>query len=409
MFLKKIGLSLITSLLFFSAVRSQSQNDFRFNGQDLNAIQTVMPFLTIAPDSRSGGMGDVGVATDPDISSQHWNVAKYAFIEDEAGFTISYTPWLRNLIDDINLAYLGGYKRIDNEQVVSASLRYFSLGTITFTDQNGNYLNTYSPNEFAIDAGYSRLFTDNLSGGIAFRFIYSNLTAGTFVGGAETKAGIAVAGDLGFFYTREIDLSDKDANLNLGFHLSNMGNKVTYSETAAKGFLPINMRLGGALKIHLDDYNTMSFAADVNKLLVPTPPIYYNDSVDNNGEPVIALGKDPEVPVPVGMIQSFYDAPGVIENPGDDPNVLKEELRELMFSAGVEYWYRNQFAARAGYFHEHQSKGNRKYFTAGVGIKLNVFALDFAYLIPAAGRNNPLANTVRFTLTFEFSKYRSGN
>lgn len=378
-------------------------------GQELNAVQVTVPFLTIAPDSRAGGMGDAGVATSPDISSQHWNPAKYAFIPSEGGVAVSYTPWLRNLINDINLAYLSGFKRFGDRQVVSASLRYFSLGMIVFTDFEGTPQGQFSPNEFAIDAGYSRLLTDNLAGAIAFRFIRSDLTGGYFVGGtAQSNPGIAFAGDLAFYYQKDIILGSLDSRMAFGTNISNMGNKISYTESQDKAFIPINLRIGGALTTWIDDYNSITVTADLNKLLVPTPPIYETDSlgktVYENGEPVIEFGKDPNVSVPLGMIRSFWDAPGV---PMDDGtrSVFREEMHEITYSIGVEYWYREQFAIRGGYFNEHETKGNRKFFTAGIGIRLNIFGLDFSYLIPVK-QNNPLANTIRFTLAFEFDKLK---
>ncbi|MFW5878001.1 MAG: type IX secretion system outer membrane channel protein PorV [bacterium] len=369
---------------------------------EINVIQSAVPFLTIAPDSRSGAMGDVGAATAPDINSQHWNPAKYVFMEGQGGAALSYTPWLRRLIPDINLAYLVGYKKLDGLQAVSASLRYFSLGNIVFTDIYGTAQGQFNPNEFAIDLGYSRLFSDNFSGAILFRFIRSDLTGGKYVGDVDSKAGTAVAADLAFYYTDEIDLGANDGRLSFGTDISNMGNKISYTETQEPAFLPINWRLGGNLDLEIDDYNSFSFALDLNKLLVPTPPIY-SDSIDN----LIIHGMDPNVSVPLGILQSFYDAPGV-ELSDDTRSVFREELHEITYSLGVEYWYRNQFAIRGGYFHEHRNKGNRKYFSLGVGLKLNVFELDFAYLIPTY-QNNPLANTLRFTIGFDFDKYRAAN
>jgi hypothetical protein len=385
-----------------------AQNGSISSGPQLNAIQTAVPFMTITPDSRAGAMGDVGVATSPDVNSQNWNPAKYPFIESEGGVALSYTPWLRKLINDINLAYLAGFYKFADNQVISASLRYFSLGQIVFTNNYGTPQGVYVPNEFAVDVGYSRLLTDRFSGGIVFRFIRSDLTGGTFVGGAESKAAMAIAGDLAFYYRNtDLILGDKDGTLAFGVNFSNMGNKVSYTETSDKAFLPINMKLGGALTVDMDDYNSITLTADINKLLVPTPPIYATDStggtmVDENGDNVIKYGKDPNVPTPVGMVQSFYDAPGVLMDDGSR-SVFREEINEIMLGVGLEYWYRNQFAIRGGYFYEHETKGNRKYFTLGVGLRLNVFALDFSYLVPVK-QNNPLANTLRFTLGFEFGK-----
>ena len=405
---KSIPALLITVTLLTGSYAAVAQNGSTASGPQLNAIQTAVPFMTITPDSRAGALGDVGVATSPDINSQNWNPAKYPFIESEGGIALSYTPWLRKLINDINLAYLVGFYKFRDNQVVSGSLRYFSLGQIVFTDNYGTPQGIYVPNEFAIDAGYSRLLTDRFSGGIVFRFIRSDLTGGTYVGGAESKAAMAVAGDLGFYYRNtDLILGDKDGTMAFGVNVSNMGNKVSYTETSDKAFLPINLRLGGSLTIEMDDYNTITFMADVNKLLVPTPPIYLEDSLghsvlDETGEWTIEYGHDPNVPTPVGMVHSFYDAPGVLMNDGSR-SIFREEINEIMIGIGTEYWYREQFAIRAGYFHEHETKGNRKYFTIGVGLRLNVFALDFSYLVPVK-QNNPLAKTLRFTLGFEFGK-----
>jgi hypothetical protein len=407
-YIKRLPLFMITAFLATIHI-SYAQNGTQIisTGQRLNAIQSTVPFLTIAPDSRSGALGDAGAATSPDINSQHYNPAKYAFMESDGGVSLSYTPWLRRLINDINLAYLSGFVRIDDKQTVSAALRYFSLGMIVFTNIYGENQGQFNPNEFAVDAAYSRLLTDYFSGAIAFRFVRSDLTGGNYVSGMESKAGMAVAGDLAFYYmNNDIIMGDRDGGIAFGINISNMGNKISYTETQDKAFIPINMRLGGAVTVELDDYNSMTFTADLNKLLVPTPPEYLTDStgktvVDEHGEPVIAFGMDPNVPVPLGMLRSFYDAPGIIKENGNR-SVLGEELNEITYSAGIEYWYREQFAIRGGYFHEHETKGNRKFFTAGIGLKLNVFGLDFSYLIPVK-QNNPLANTLRFTLYFQFN------
>lgn len=357
---------------------------------ELNAIQYVVPFLLIAPDSRAGAMGDAGVATFPDIYSMHWNPAKYAFIEGDGGVGISYSPWLRTLVPDINIAYLAGYYRIDDKQVVSSSLLYSSLGDIPFTDDWGNVERNFNPNEFAFDAAYSRMLTDHFSGGIAFRFIYSNLTGGFPAGGTETKPGMSIASDISFYYTNNISLGSKDAVISAGTNISNIGAKISYTDENDPDFIPTNFRLGPALNIELDRYNEIAFAIDFNKLLVPTPPLYDPDT----GE--IIAGKDPNVAVPLAIFQSFADAPGG----------FKEELNEISYSFGAEYWYNKQFAIRAGYFHEHASKGNRKYFTAGAGFKMSVFALDFSYLMPLVN-NHPLARTLRFSLSFDFDAFRN--
>ena len=241
---------------------------------ELNAIQTVVPFLTIAPDSRAGAMGDAGVATSPDCYSMHWNPAKYAFIDGNGGLGISYTPWLRALVPDINIAYLSGYHRIDAKQVISSSLLYSSLGDIPFTDEFGNLQRNFKPTEFALDAGYSRLFSEYFSGGVAFRFIYSNLTGGTYSGGTATKPGISFAADLSGYYHRNIDMFDKNGILAFGLNFSNIGSKMSYSDSNVPDFIPMNMRLGSSGTIKLDNYNTLTVTIDLNKLLVPTPPRY---------------------------------------------------------------------------------------------------------------------------------------
>ena len=358
----------------------------------MNTITSAVPFLMIAPDSRSGGMGDVGVAISPDANSMHWNPAKYAFAPNDFGIALSYTPWLRRLIPDINLAYLAGYKRLDRYQTIGFSLTYFSLGNIAFTDIVGAPMGDFNPSEFSIDGAYARSFSDRFAGSLAFRFIYSNLTGGVPTGGVESQPGIAYASDVSLFYQNEDLVAwDYDASFAFGVNISNIGSKISYSKNSDKDFIPINLRLGAAYTVEFDDYNKVTMAVDMNKLLVPTPPMYYRDSLDGLGNPVIEAGFDPNVSVAVGMFRSFYDAPGG----------FGEEVRELTYSAGLEYWYQNQFAIRGGYFHEHATKGNRKYFTLGIGLRLNVFGLDFAYLLPIH-QNNPLANTLRFSLLFDF-------
>ncbi len=367
-----------------------------YSQDELNPIFLTVPFLTIAPDSRAGAMGDIGVATSPDASAQHWNASKYAFVKGEAGFAMSFTPWLRNLVSDINLGYVSGYFRIDDRQVISSSFLYFSLGEILFRDMYGEEYGHFTPNEFAFDFAYSRTLSDNISGALTLRFLRSDLTGGGTQGGEEYNPGISFGADLSTYYQKDIKLSDKEAEVAWGVSISNLGSKISYTEGADKHFIPANLRVGARLSVDLDEYNAVSIATDINKLLVPTPPTYYNDSLDTNGDQVIREGKKPPSSLPLSWIQSFYDAPGG----------FKEEMHEIIYSVGAEYWYREQFAIRAGYFHEHINKGNRKYFTVGIGLKLNVFFIDYSYLIPTSGRQHPLANTMRFTLGFVFDKFR---
>lgn len=401
-------ITLVVSVIIASISTIQGQNDkVTYIGQDLNTITTAVPFLQIAPDARAGGMGEAGVSSAPDANSMHWNPAKYTYLENSMGFSMSYSPWLRALVSDINLAYLTGYVKLDENQTVAGSLLYFSLGDITFTDIQGATIGNYRPNEFALSASYARKLTQNLSGAVSARFINSNLTQGQSVGGASTKPGRSIAADIALYSEHDVEFPNMEGYFAWGLNISNIGSKISYSDdNTERDFIPTNLRFGPSLTLDIDDYNRLSFMVDVNKLLIPTPPIYATDSItglpifDDNGEQIIAFGKDPNVSVPVGMFQSFYDAPGG----------FKEEMREFALAVGVEYWYDKQFAIRGGYFYENQFKGNRKFFTLGAGLRYNVFGLDFAYLIPTGGQaRNPLENTLRFTLHFDFDAFQQQN
>jgi hypothetical protein len=357
-----------------------------------NTITTAVPFLSITPDSRAGGMGDAGVGLTPDVNSQHWNPAKYVFMASDMGVGLSYSPWLRNLVDDINLAYLAGYKKIDDVSAVSSSLRYFSLGDIIFTSEFGEVQGQQSPNEFAIDLGYSRMLSEIFSGAVALRYIRSDLTGGQMVNGVETKAGNSFAADVAFYWYKTFRSNRKDNIFSAGINIQNIGSKISYTDGEVKDFIPTNLMLGTAYTTNLDDYNSFTFSFEANKLLVPTPPA---DSTQYNPDEVILpAGINSDIGPIEGMIVSFYDAPGGFQ----------EEMQEINLAFGVEYWYNKQFSIRGGYFYEHQNKGNRKYFTAGAGLKLNVFALDFSYLLPTQ-RNHPLENTLRFTLSFDIDAF----
>ncbi|HAQ70427.1 MAG TPA: hypothetical protein DCR48_05580 [Flavobacteriales bacterium] len=414
-------LSIIICSLSMNAIQAQS-DDVRSSVLQLNTITTAVPFLIINPETRGGGMGDVGVSASPDGNSLHWNVAKYAFIEGKSGASISYTPWLRALVPDISLSYLTGYYKIDKMSAVAVSLRYFSLGNIQFTDQFGNNTVQFTPNEFALNAGYSRKLAERLSGGLSAKFITSNLTGGQTVGGANSKPGRTVAVDLGVFYTNDdIVMFDKDAIISWGAAISNLGAKISYTDAATRDFLPMNLRVGPTMTWNLNEFNKLSVSVDLNKYLVPSPPKYSEDAngnieTDANQNFIISKGKDPDRPVPSAVFTSFYDAPGYgdYDQSGEwvpiNAGVLREELNEVSVGVGVEYWYDEQFAFRTGYFTEHYSKGNRKYVTLGAGLKLNVFSLDFSYLISTynvrrnVGTTSPLANTLRFSLSFNFDE-----
>ena len=391
--------------------KAQSWNMSK-DGGVLNTVSAAVPFTMLSPDARSGSMGDVGVSSSPDASSMHWNPAKYAFIDSDMGFAVNYTPWMRSLVNDINLAHVSGFKRIDKNSAFAASLTYFSLGDITFTDQYGGDLGIYRPNEFTLDGTYSRKFSDKISGAVAGRFIYSNLTQGQDVGGASTHAGISVAADVAMYYTTPIDFENMSGgSFNFGVNISNIGSKISYSDAnTEKDFIPTNLRFGPSLTMDIDDYNSITIMLDINKLLVPTPPQYYPDSFNLDNEPVIKYGMDPDVSPVQGIIQSFYDAPGVYDDETGAQllSPFQEEMRELQISTGVEYWYDKQFALRGGYFYEHATKGGRQYFTVGAGLKYNVFGLDFSYLIPI-GQRNPLENTLRFSLLFDFDAFQNQN
>jgi hypothetical protein len=401
--MKRIGF-LIIAIVLSSLYLSAQSPKYDYTGKDLNTITTAVPFLIISPDARAGAMGDAGVASTPDANSLHWNPAKYAFIKKDMGFSVSYSPWLRALVNDINLAYVSGYKKFGKDQAISASLLFFSLGDITFTDIIGTTIGQYKPTEFAIDLAYSKKLSEKLSGGVALRYIHSNLTGGYAAGASASFPGNAVAADVSVYYQNDVTLGKQDGVFAIGANISNIGTKISYTDNVTRDFIPINLRFGPSLTLNLDDYNQLSFLLDINKLLVPTNPVYQlNDSTgapvyDHDGNQIILSGKDPNVSVVTGMFQSFYDAPGG----------FKEELKEYTISTGVEYWYDKQFALRTGFFYEDKTKGNRKFFTVGAGLKYNVFSLDFAYLIPVEQRN-PLENTLRFTLLFDFDAFKDQN
>ncbi len=377
----------ILVLLFGGLLLASTQ----VNAQNkMNVITTGVPFLNISPDARGGSMGDAGVASSPTASSMFWNPAKYAFVENDMGMAIGYSPWLRSIVDDIGLSSLFFYKRLDDLQTIGVSLRYFSLGDVNFTDNQGHDIGKYSPNEFAIDGAYARKLSDYFSLAVAGRFIYSNLTSGVAndeVG--DSGAGTSYAADIALYYRREINFSNMDGEFAFGANISNIGAKISYTDIAEKDFIPTNLRFGPALSINLDDYNKMEFALDVNKLLVPTPPI-----MDPDNNEVILRGKSNDVNVITGIFQSMYDA----------PDGFSEELKEFSFALGAEYWYDNTFALRGGLFYEDKTKGDRKYATLGAGLKYNVFALDVSYLV-SIGSKSPLDNTLRFTLHFDFENF----
>ncbi len=389
---------ILLSCVFFIGI-SSGFGQINIAGQDSSrrVITTAVPFLLIAPDARAGAMGDAGVATTPDANSSHWNIAKLALIENDMGFSLSYTPWLGKIVNDMSLSYLSGFYRINREQTVGLSLSYFDLGDVQFTDQNGEYLQSFNPKEFSLSGSYSRLLSEEMSVGVTLKYIHSNLT-GDFVGSSvevdDSHPGNSIAADIGWYWNKNMA---KNSNLALGATITNIGNKITYTSDEEKVFIPTALRIGGAYKMGLDPYNTLTLAMDFGKLMVPTPPVYEVDDngsviVDQDGNPQIARGRDPNRSLISGMFGSFTDA----------PDGFSEEMQEVMWSTGLEYWYKDLFAVRGGYFWEHKNKGNRKYFTMGLGLRYNVFGVDFAYLVPME-REHPLAETLRFTLHFNFN------
>lgn len=347
-------------------------------------ISTGVPLLLIAPDSRAGAMGDVGAASKPDANSIHWNAAKLSFTEKKAGLSFSYTPWLRQIVSDIKLMYLSGYYKIDDRSTVGGSLTYFSLGSIDFFSEEGISTGTYKPNEFAFDLAYSMKLSNNLSFSLTGRYIRSDLTQGQNVGTTQTHAANAAAADLGLYYQNKLNI-DLPSEYAFGLQISNLGTKISYSDNMESSFLPANLRLGGRYTMDFDQFNNLSLMVDLNKLLVPTPPVYNEDGS-------IYAGMDPNVGILQGAIQSFYDA----------PNGLKEEMQEISLSVGAEYWYNKVLAVRAGYFYEAKNKGARQYLTVGAGLRYNVMGLDISYLISTSAlSNNPLKNTLRIALTFD--------
>jgi hypothetical protein len=415
---------LILAALLLTAAVSYGQSNHNYIGQDYsvspNVITTAVPFVSIAPDARGGSMGDCGVASEPDVFSMNYNPAKYVYLEDKLSIGLGYSPWLRKLVNDMNLAYLAGAYKINDRSSVAASLRYFSCGEINFRGPNNEDWGNYSPNEWALDATYSRMLGDYLAGAVSGRFIYSNLTQNMGGDNSSPRPGISVAADIGVYYKRPVEwFKTMDADFAWGVSITNIGSKISYDAISTrKDFIPTTLRLGPSLKLELNEYNSLAFNLDFSKLLVPTPPVIARDSISgqpivdpNTGEYLIQYGRDNNVSVVQGMIQSFYDAPGhgynsegvLVDFPG---GAFYEELCEINIGFGMEYWYNNVFAVRAGYFNETALKGNRKYVTLGAALHYNVFGLDVSYLIPVntVAGSNPLEHTLRFDLTYSLGQ-----
>ncbi|MCR5013649.1 MAG: type IX secretion system outer membrane channel protein PorV [Bacteroidales bacterium] len=411
----KIRTFIIGAFLLMASVASYAQSQILGQSYNPNVITTAVPFVSIAPDARGGAMGDCGVSSDADVYSMHYNPAKYTYMEEDMSFGLGYSPWLYRLVPDMHLAYLAFATKLNSQSALAATLRYFSCGDITFRDESGTSLGDYKPNEWAIDATYSRMLTDYLSGAVAGRFIYSNLTQGVT---DNSSVGWSVAADVAVYYKRPVEwFRDMDADFAWGVNVNNIGSKISYRNSSIKkDFIPTTLRFGPSLKLEIDEYNSLAFMVDVTKLLVPTPPLYKRAEngqfvYDENGELVIEEGMSDDVSVMQGIFQSFYDAPGYnYDDYGEKVGLGKayEELCEYNVGVGVEYWYNNVFSVRGGYFHETAMKGNRKYLTLGAALKYNVFGLDVSYLIPVNGTvgTNPLERTLRFNLTYNVASQK---
>jgi hypothetical protein len=414
--IKKYFFAGITTLISAAVI---AQNDGAQDASDLqlNTITTAVPFLQITPDSRSGAMGDVGTALSPTSSSFFWNTSMLAFSEEDSEISLSYSPWLQNIANDIDLSHLAGFIRLNDRNVIGGSLRFFSLGEIVFTDATGNETIRHSPSELELLMGYSFQLNDKFSLGLNGKFIYSDLTAGVAIEGGTSKPGLAGAADVSFsYFNDDIRYGGLPGSLAFGVTLNNVGNQMSYTTADDRDFLPTNLKLGSAATFELDAYNSVTWAVDVSKLLVPTSPLRNSATGD------IMSGYDPNVGVVPGMLQSFYDSPGALarDENGEfiqnadgtyqvvDGTKLKEELTEIMIGTGIEYWYNDLFAARAGYFYENLNKGARQHLTFGVGLKYKVFGIDFSYLT-SLRRNNPLQNTIRFTMRLHLSNNNSAN
>jgi hypothetical protein len=394
---RKSILSIVFALAGFS---SFAQNSVIISGQDPNrrVITTAVPFLNFAPDSRHSAMGDVGVATSPDANSAHWNAGKLAFIKDDLGFSLSYSPWLGKLVNDMSLNYLSGFKKIDENSAFGFDIRYFNMGDIELTDGRGNPIGEFNPRDIAIGGTYSRKLSQNLGIGISARFIHSNLSGNiSSVGGAEARPGTGVGADIGLYYQKPTLIGSKEGTWSWGVTLTNLGPKITYNSAEDLDYIPTNLRLGTAYKVNFNEMNSLTFILDANKMMVPTPPIYRTNqdgtlATDENGNLIISSGQDPNRALISGMFGSFSDAPGGFQ----------EELSEFTVSFGMEYLYAEKFALRSGYFYEDRTKGGRRYFTMGLGFNMKRLGLDFSYLVPQV-QNHPLAETLRFSLRYSIS------
>ncbi len=365
-----------------------------------NTLLTAVPFLRIVPDARSGAMGDAGIAISADPNALHFNASKLAFSEKDFGLSVTYTPWLRELgLTDVFLSYLSGYNKIDDLQAIGYGLKFFSLGDINFTDINGNSTGMGRPREFEISGAYARKLSDNLSAGLTAKYIYSNLASGQQVGGIDIETANAFAADISLTYLRE-DIGPNDNSLSIAGAITNLGSKVSYTNSSeVRDFLPGNLGIGAAYTMNLDEFNSLTFALDLNKLLLPTPQPF--EIIDENGVQILNPEFDVTGEEGVGDYRELSTFSGIFGSFTDAPGGFREELQEIAYSFGAEYTYNDQFAVRAGYYFENELKGDRQYLTLGLGLKYNVANINFSYLIPTSNRRSPLDNTLRFSFIFD--------
>ena len=416
--IKIIAISFFVFLARNAFAQPTSGSGVTDNDLQLNSITTAVPFMAITPDSRAGGMGDAGTALSASSTSIYWNTSALTFAEKKSEISLSYTPWLRQLTNDIHLSYLSGYYKINKTHSIGGAVKFFSLGEITFTDASGNVIRDDKPSEFELAAAYAFRLSDRMSIGINGKFAYSNLTGGLTVAGVNTKPGIVGATDLSFSYNNDdARIGKTDGTYMFAATINNIGNKVSYSELSAQDFIPMNLKIGNSFKADFDKFNSVTFSLDIQRLLVPTPAYY--DLID--GEYVMLSGMSNDVGVISGMVQSFYDAPGVVATDDNGDYIqnsdgsyevvsgtrLKEELSEINFALGVEWWYNQILALRTGVFYENKNKGNRQYLNLGASLKYNMFGIDISYLASLNGRQSPLANTLRFTIRLDLDQNSS--
>lgn len=378
------------------------------NGDCLpNTILGGLPFLRIVPDAAGGSMGDTGIATDNGTNAIHFNTSKLPFVTKERGLAFTYTPWLTNIgLTDVFLIYLSGYMKIDDRQSIGGGIRFFSLGDINFTDLQGGVTGQGKPREWEVALGYTTKLADNFAAGLSVKYMLSDLATGQMVNGVDITTANSYGADLSFTYNNDVQVGLYDSRLRIGAAITNLGAKVTYTRNSTRDFIPTNLGIGAALEMDFDEYNTITFALDLNKLMIPTP---ISRTIQEDGQDVEI---NPEYDTDANGIADYREKPlfsGILGSFGDAPGGFSEEMSEITYSLGVEYWYDKQFAVRAGYFYEHPLKGNRQFLTVGAGLKYNVFGFDISYLVPTSNTRNPLDNTLRFSLLFDFEVFSASN